>query len=365
MAKQLVMAGTGHAHLAVMEKIPLFLAEGWQVKAVGEHPLHTYSGMAPGWIAGRYKKEALEISVAKKIQAAGGQFIQDRVTGIDAVNRTLRLASGTHLHWDLLSCNLGSEVTTPFPIADIPHCFARPVAGLMAASVRILRMVAKGKGARVVVAGGGAAAVEIAGNLASVQTGGRRPAVTLVTQGALLAGFPERAVLAVRKNFTDRRIHILEKTKILGADATGLICLEGTIPADYLVMATGAKPVSLLRNSGLFTGPAGGIAVSRALASLGHPDLFAAGDCADFGDPVLQKAGVYAIRQGPVLASNLLAAAKGEGMRVYKPQKKWLQILNLGDGTGVVRRGEWAGYGRWAMQMKHAIDRRFMLSQKV
>ena len=41
------------------------------------------------------------------------------------------------------------------------------------------------------------------------------------------------------------------------------------------------------------------------------------------------------IRQGPVLFHNLQAYLGGEPLKKFKPQKIYLYILNLGDGTGL------------------------------
>ena len=74
----------------------------------------------------------------------------------------------------------------------------------------------------------------------------------------------------------------------------------------------------------------------------------------------MQKAGVYAVRCGPILAENLRRAQAGRALRVYRPQREFLSLLNLGDGTAVgVERG-FSFEGRWVMRLKDRIDRRFV-----
>jgi len=93
----------------------------------------------------------------------------------------------------------------------------------------------------------------------------------------------------------------------------------------------------------------------------GHDTLFAAGDCASLaGAAWVPKAGVYAVREGPVLAENLRLSLSGEPRRVFRPQRDFLALLNLGERRALG--GKWgaafAGEGVW--RLKDAIDRRFV-----
>jgi len=75
----------------------------------------------------------------------------------------------------------------------------------------------------------------------------------------------------------------------------------------------------------------------------------------------LAKAGVYAVRQGPVLRDNLADAAGGRPVRRrFHPQRRFLALLNTGDGRAIFSYGGVAATGRWAMALKDRIDRRFV-----
>jgi NADH dehydrogenase FAD-containing subunit len=84
------------------------------------------------------------------------------------------------------------------------------------------------------------------------------------------------------------------------------------------------------------------------------------GDCAAMSGPDLPKLGVFGVRQGPVLLDNLLAVLSGKPPRPYEPQRRWLTILNLGDGRGLAVRGRWWWLGRTSLWAKDRIDRRFL-----
>ena len=55
-------------------------------------------------------------------------------------------------------------------------------------------------------------------------------------------------------------------------------------------------------------GPDGGLRVNEYLQSVDHPEVFGGGDCIYFEDRPMDKVGVYAVRENPVLYHNLKAA---------------------------------------------------------
>jgi selenide,water dikinase len=128
---------------------------------------------------------------------------------------------------------------------------------------------------------------------------------------------------------------------------------------DEVVWVAGAAPPPWLAASGLPSDATGFVRVGTTLQVDGHPDLFAVGDCAAF-EPALAKAGVFAVRQGPVLARNLRAHLSGKHLRPYRPQRDFLALLNLGDGSALGTKWGLAAEGRSVFALKDRIDRRFV-----
>jgi len=61
-----------------------------------------------------------------------------------------------------------------------------------------------------------------------------------------------------------------------------------------------------------------------------------------------------------VLIVNLCALANGAALRPYHPQKRWLSILDLGDGAALAMRGRLWWAGRGALWLKRRLDLGFV-----
>lgn len=131
----------------------------------------------------------------------------------------------------------------------------------------------------------------------------------------------------------------------------------------HLVLVGGghAHMVALSRIHELVaTGPDGGLRVNRFLQSPAHPDIFGGGDDIYFADQPLDKVGVYAVRENPVLYHNLKAALAQSPLRPFEPGGDYRPIYNLGEGQGVLHKGRPTLGGRTAFGVKDDIDHRFM-----
>ena len=74
----------------------------------------------------------------------------------------------------------------------------------------------------------------------------------------------------------------------------------------------------------------------------------------------MPKAGVFAVRAGPVLAANLRAALDGGTFQSHAPSRRYLALVSEGDRYAV---GLWGGFsweGRWAWRWKDRVDRAFV-----
>ena len=115
---------------------------------------------------------------------------------------------------------------------------------------------------------------------------------------------------------------------------------EDKIATDAVIFVTNASAPEWPANSGLDVDAEGFIQVNKYLQSTSHPNVFAAGDVASLPDP-RAKSGVFAVRQGPVLSTNLRSYATGKKLTSYRPQKNFLGLISTGNKYAVASRGNW------------------------
>lgn len=357
MVKRLIIAGGGHAHLHTLRRLRSFTTAGIAVTLVTPDRFHYYSGMGPGMLGGFYLPEEIRIDVRAMAERGGASCVIGEAAGLDPEARLLRLANGTTLPYDALSLNIGSTVASDWPAGEdiFP---VKPIVNLVRARQR-LEQLTGGRSPRILVVGGGAAGVEIAGN--SRRLLGNRGEITLVAGTRLLGRFTAAARAHALKSLAERRITVLEGvTASALADHIAHLSDCRTLPFDLAFIAGGVKPSAVLRNFGLPLAPDGSLLVNRFLQSTGSPAIFGGGDCVCLVERPLDRVGVYAVRQGPVLCENLAAVLAGSPLAPFTPQQSYLQILNLGDGTALMVRNGLAWRGKAAFRLKEYLDRRFI-----
>jgi NADH dehydrogenase FAD-containing subunit len=145
------------------------------------------------------------------------------------------------------------------------------------------------------------------------------------------------------------------------ADTNRLVLENGAVhEPDVVFLALGVHPSGLFADSGIPTGPDGGLLVNEHLQSVQYPEIFGGGDCIHFRPQPLDKVGVYAVRENPVLLANLRAAAAGAELERFDPGRGYMLIFNTGDGRGLIVRNGLVLGGRWVFRLKDRIDRGFM-----
>jgi NADH dehydrogenase FAD-containing subunit len=94
------------------------------------------------------------------------------------------------------------------------------------------------------------------------------------------------------------------------------------IPCNVPVWATGAEPQKVTARSDLEI-MKGYFRVNDYLQSTSHPNVFGGGDCITMENHVdaryPTKAGVYAVREGPIIAQNLANSVLGKPLIPYIP----------------------------------------------
>jgi pyridine nucleotide-disulfide oxidoreductase family protein len=368
---RLVLVGAGHAHAQVLRDCARAPVPGVELVLVSPARWAPYSGMVPGWLAGHYRFDEIVVDAAALARAAGARWIEDEVRSLDASAQTLQLARGEVLDWTLLSLNIGSTLRPPAWLAAQPGLRLlplRPLGGLHRAWEALQHDTAPP--AAVAAVGGGAAGVEsllaVLWRLRRRWPGAALPAHLFQREDRLLPALPPRAARAAAAALARAGVSLHLGAPFAAEQAAALAATAGPAGASapLLLWATGAQPHRWPVAGGLAADAAGFVAVDAALRSVSHPSVFAVGDGAGFTPP-LPKAGVYAVRMGPLLARNLRAALAGRPLQPYRPQRAALALLALGDRQALATRGGWtlAGgplLGRALWHWKDHIDRGFI-----
>ena len=328
--------------------------------------------MVPGFVAGQYALEELTLDVVALAGRAGATVVLHAATGIDPVARRLRVEGADDLDYDVTSFDVGStvrglhvpgvrEYAVPTrPIGDFVRLVDRAVTKALEHATA---------GLRVVIVGGGSAGVELAFTLEHrlrTDGGGARvgaSSIRVLEAGPrVLSGYTPRLARRVLQRAGRRGIRVETSATVTSVSPDRVHRVDGSSdPADLVLWVTGASSHDLFEDSGLTTDADGFLSVGSTLQAIGHPEIFAVGDCAHLIDfPETPKAGVYAVRQGPVLDRNLRAFIEGRALESYRPQSDFLALLNLGDGWAIGTKWDRVVEGRWVMRLKDRIDRRWM-----
>ncbi|MGL4397341.1 MAG: FAD-dependent oxidoreductase [Hyphomicrobium sp.] len=369
--KHLVLIGGGHVHLFVLEALIREPLPNVSVTLMAREAKAPYSGMLPGYVAGRYAEDDFHVDLRPLAQRAGARFIHASADDIDREQRTVRIAEGGTIPFDVLSLDTGITPDLGGIEGASAHAIAVKPISTFAPKWRQLREAARTKqGPRTfAVVGAGAAGFELVlamrqGLLSGADGADVQPAdvaFTLIGSGVLLETMNMRARSLARRALADRNITLIEHDSVRQIGPNSVMLDSGRIiHADCCVVATGAAPPPWFADTGLARDAHGYLAVQPTLQSLNDADIFASGDCATVIDHPRPKAGVFAVRQGPVLADNLRRRLQGAPTIPFKPQSDFLTLLSLGDGHAIAARGRFAVHGRWVWSWKDWIDRHFV-----
>ena len=398
--KDLVLVGGGHSHVIVLKRFGMKPMAGVRVTLISGDVETPYSGMLPGLIAGHYTHDDIHIDLGPLTRFAGARFCRDEVIGLDLVERRVLCRDRPPVPYDVLSIDVGSApLTNAVPGAHGAVVPVKPIGNFVARwNALVERVLATDGPVRIGVVGAGAGGVEMVlamrhGLRTRLDDAGGNPdrlsfelfasdpevlpRMPLRVREAFARVLAERAVRVHRDTWVDRvtpgALHAAGLTG--GAQArigdgivrgSGYPCVlhttaGGVHELDEVLWVTSAGAQPWLAASGLATDEDGFVAAHPTLESTSHAGVFAAGDCAAVLRHPREKAGVFAVRQGPPLAANLRRALRGLALRPFTPQRRYLSLISTGDRRAVATRGgAYMLEGDWVWRWKDWIDRRFM-----
>jgi NADH dehydrogenase FAD-containing subunit len=358
--------------------------------------------MIPGVCSKQYEIEEAMLDNRKLINFANGEFILGRAIKIDWENKNVICENTINeieffnkilntnefknielkdedkiikVPFDILCIDIGSKTRSNNLVKGVKEyaISTRPISKFEFEIRNFEKNYKSDNTPDVIIIGGGAAGIEIA--------------LTLQERFKIKYSFDSNSnftIINAKKDFKTslngnqisnkvisqlklKNIKYLQKVKVKEIKKNSILLDNGEeINFDLCIWATGAAPHKFSKGSKL-TLEKGFIQVNNYLQSTSHPNVFAAGDCISFKGNLLPKAGVYAVREGPILTKNILKYVnqlrKPENkieLTEYHPQQNFLKLINFGDGRAAGDYYGWAYKGKIMWKLKDYIDKGFM-----
>lgn len=344
----IVLAGGGHSHALILLRWamkPQLRPKGL-ITLVSRYSTTLYSGMIPGLISGKYKRDEVLINLRVLAERAKVAFIVAEITGLDIGDDLVILRDRPPITYTRISLDIGAETfmdKSLYELSKNNECMPiRPLEKALNWISKQDHEEVQNSSLTFNVIGAGLAGVEIA--LALRRRWARRP--------LLLHAHPDQPSPKLKQALVDSRIGLSISKIIQDIEGPALLC-------------TGSQAPDWLAKSGLSTNLLGRVFTTSTLQALNHPNIFAVGDCGVLRDNFRAASGVWAVRAAKPLAKNLELSIQGLKPISWTPQRSALQIIG-----GHSRSGEilaWAllwgiviGPHALLWRWKEAIDRRFI-----
>lgn len=362
--KDLVLVGGGHSHVLLLRMLGMKPIPGLRITLVSPDYLTPYSGMLPGVVAGHYTAEDIHIDLIPLCRFAGAEFIQARVEDIDPYAQRVEIQGRPGLEYDALSVDIGITPSLDIPGAADHVIPVKPIGEFLNRWQRFLERLETGQVSSVAVVGAGAGGVELMLAIHEhirTKTSAKPDMHLIAASNVILPGYHPDVQVRIRQHLLERNIEIHLGARVSGVTQSAVLNdFGGEVLADEVFWVTSAASQSWLGKTGLELDDAGFIAIKPTLQSTNFDSVFAVGDIAQSSEHPRPKAGVFAVRQGPILYQNIRRYLLGQKPKPYKPQTQFLSLVSTGGRRALATKGRYCAEGGWVWRWKDWIDQRFM-----
>lgn len=373
----IVLLGVGHTNAHIVKMWKMQPIPDAQLICVSNFPVATYSGMLPGVLSEQYQPEDMEIDLVRLCASASVRLIIGDVTSIDHEQQKITFRNRPALSWDFLSIGIGSRPSMEgVDVSGNSLVAAKPMQSLLQRlEQRIEEVAHRNKSGskdedlapvRVAVVGGGIGSIEIAFCLQRRSKVSKDDQadfqISLVTgRTGVGSGLLPKTKEKVCDLFSEKGISVSAGQRVSKVTETHLILENGDeIESDVVIWATDATPPELLSQVDVEKDAKGFLLTKPTLQSVSNDRIFAVGDTGTMAASPTDKAGVFAVRQGPVLWENLKRSVKQTALKEYVPQSGYLKLINTADGKSIAEYLGRTFYGSWCWFLKDRIDTKFM-----
>lgn len=364
----IVLLGVGHTNAHVVREWKDRPIAGCSLTCVSRFDTATYSGMLPGTLGKQYDDGEMRIDLKALCERSGVQLITAETNNLDLDAGELHFEDHEPVSFDALSIGVGS-----IPAGRDDHHDAASLVPIKPMQTFLKRLNDRmetvagspGNSIKIAVVGGGVASVEIALCLkqrCERHDDGPPVSIDIFTGGDSVAqGMSARSIARIEHILQTREIRVMRGQRVTDV-ADGSVSTEDGVQheAHLVIWSTGATAPPVLGKLNLETDDTGFVATRPTLQSISDPRIFAVGDAGTVLASPAPKAGVYAVRQCPILWHNLRAFFEGGAMKPFHPQSDFLKLLNTGDDKAFLEYGSLTAHARWCWHLKTWIDRRFV-----
>lgn len=365
---RIVLLGVGHTNAHVLAKWKMEPIPDSELICVSKFPIATYSGMLPAVLAQQQPVSSMEIDLVALCASANATLILGDVNGLDRQKRELLFSDRPAVEFDALSIGIGSVPQLKQIEIDSANVISiKPMQTFLTRLENLIKANEKHAGSKLKIAviGGGAAGVEISCCLKSylkVQADFPQVQITLVNRSdKILSGSSDGMRKRVTRALARNEIAVSCSSDVVQITNDKVLLKSGEqLDADIVIMATGAAATPLLQRLGLPLSDSGFLLTDNTLKTIAGDPIFIVGDTGTMLSHPVDKAGVFAVRQGPILWENIQREVARKPLKQFRPQKRTLRILNTGDGSAIAEKGRLSVEGQWVLALKNLIDNRFM-----
>ncbi len=343
----IVIVGGGFAGIAVARRLERRLRAGEaEIVLLSRDNYSLFTPMLPEVTSGEL--EVRHVVTPIREQLARTRFVLADVDTVDVGRREVtyhHVLTGTRIiqRYDHLVLALGSststfglpgiaEYTWPLKRLEDADALRNHLVWLLELADTVADDARRRRLLTLAVVGGGFTGVETAGEIVELFRSVLRfykklrvdeVRMILVEAGpSLLAGLPPKMGEYSRRVLERRGVEVLLGDGVASADERGLTLQSGRrIESETIVWSAGVKPSPTIASIALPTTKRGAVNTERDMRVRGFDDVWALGDCAAIPDGsggVFPMTAQHAIREGPLLADNIVAVLRGERTKPFR-----------------------------------------------
>ena len=353
--KRIILAGGGHGHINVLKNLIKNPIKDHEIILITDSSRQYYSGMLAGFIEGIYTEEEISFDVPKLCRLAGVSYVEEKIVSLDKKNQSVVTENNSY-SYDYLSVNLGSLSKVNFPTDFKNVTLVKPILNVVRAKDEISKLCKNKKNPKIAFIGAGASGIELS---LSFKAAFPMLEISIITAHDILSNYNSKTKKRFEKLLASKDIKVIKNEPVNEIKDNKVYSNMSVYDFDHAFITSGFCGPNV-DFDGYLTMDKNYLSASDSLFI--DKNALAMGDVASIDIyPDMPKAGVYAIRESPIIYENLLKLIAGESnFKSYKPQDKYLQIINCGNKKALSNYGNFTNYGRLSFIIKDKIDRAYM-----